>query len=255
MNLIIKGFIIGIGKILPGVSGSLLAISLGVYEKAIESIKNIFNKDNIIYLYYLSIGFTISIVTMSNVVLFLMNKYYFCTILLFIGLIIGGMKNNFKEVKNEINFIHILYMIIPSLFVIVITNNRFDINLQYNFITMLFLGMIESVTMLIPGLSGTATHMMIGSYAFVMNMFGTLNIKYLIPFILGMIISVLLLVNVISILLKKYETKFHFIILGFSISSIVFLLSRIITKHFLLEYIIGFVIFIISIKIGDKLSG
>ena len=28
---ILKGFIIGIGKIIPGVSGSMLAISMGVY--------------------------------------------------------------------------------------------------------------------------------------------------------------------------------------------------------------------------------
>ena len=38
MNLIIKGFIIGLGKIIPGVSGAMLAITLGVYEKIIDTI-------------------------------------------------------------------------------------------------------------------------------------------------------------------------------------------------------------------------
>ena len=52
--LIIKGIIIGIGKIIPGVSGSLLAISLGIYEKAIESMINIFKKpqENILFLLF-----------------------------------------------------------------------------------------------------------------------------------------------------------------------------------------------------------
>ena len=43
MKDIIKGIIIGIGKVIPGVSGSVLAISLGVYEKAVDAALNIFN--------------------------------------------------------------------------------------------------------------------------------------------------------------------------------------------------------------------
>ena len=50
--LIIKGIIIGIGKIIPGVSGSMLAISLGIYEKLIDSINSIFKspKKNLLFL-------------------------------------------------------------------------------------------------------------------------------------------------------------------------------------------------------------
>ena len=44
MKLLLKGFIIGVGKIIPGVSGALLAISLGVYEKAVKAIGNFFRE-------------------------------------------------------------------------------------------------------------------------------------------------------------------------------------------------------------------
>ena len=37
---LLKGLIIGIGKIIPGVSGSILAITLGVYDKSVEYINN-----------------------------------------------------------------------------------------------------------------------------------------------------------------------------------------------------------------------
>ena len=40
--LIIKGLIIGIGKIIPGVSGSMLAISLGEYENMLSAVNNYF---------------------------------------------------------------------------------------------------------------------------------------------------------------------------------------------------------------------
>ena len=42
ISLIIKGFFIGVGKIIPGVSGSLLAITMGIYDKLMNSIGNFF---------------------------------------------------------------------------------------------------------------------------------------------------------------------------------------------------------------------
>ena len=39
----IKGFIIGIGKIIPGVSGAMLATIMGVYDKSIFYICNFKN--------------------------------------------------------------------------------------------------------------------------------------------------------------------------------------------------------------------
>ena len=49
--LILKGIIIGIGKIIPGVSGSMLAISMGIYQKMIDSVNNFFKdiKSNFLF--------------------------------------------------------------------------------------------------------------------------------------------------------------------------------------------------------------
>ena len=44
LKLFIKGLIVGLGKIIPGVSGSLLAISLNVYDRAILAITNFSRK-------------------------------------------------------------------------------------------------------------------------------------------------------------------------------------------------------------------
>ena len=51
--LIFKAFLIGLGKIIPGVSGSIIAISFGLYEKIIDAISNYFKdikKNTIFYL-------------------------------------------------------------------------------------------------------------------------------------------------------------------------------------------------------------
>ena len=39
--LFFKGFIIGIGKIIPGVSGSMLAVCMGIYEQALNYLANL----------------------------------------------------------------------------------------------------------------------------------------------------------------------------------------------------------------------
>jgi len=47
--------LIGLGKVIPGVSGSLIAVSLNVYEEAIEAIGHFFNdvKKNIYFFLFL----------------------------------------------------------------------------------------------------------------------------------------------------------------------------------------------------------
>ena len=101
--LIIKGLIIGIGKILPGVSGSVLAISLNVYEKSINAISNIFSdfKNNITYLGFLGFGIITSIFIGSKALLFLLDKYYFYTFSIIIGLIIGTIPTITKQDQGQ----------------------------------------------------------------------------------------------------------------------------------------------------------
>ena len=100
--LFIKGLIIGIGKIIPGVSGLVIAISFGLYEKGIDAINNYFGnvKENTKFLLVLGSGILLSIILMSNLIKILLNKYYFLTMLLFIGLISGGIPSLFSKNKR-----------------------------------------------------------------------------------------------------------------------------------------------------------
>ena len=47
--LVLKGFVIGIANIIPGVSGGTLAITLGIYEDLIKAISHFFSniKENL----------------------------------------------------------------------------------------------------------------------------------------------------------------------------------------------------------------
>ena len=101
--LFFKGLLVGLGKILPGVSGSLMAISMNVYEPLLSSISDIFKKpkESIKFLFPILSSIVLSIILFSKILKILINKYYFSILLLFIGLIIGSIDFSFKEFKNK----------------------------------------------------------------------------------------------------------------------------------------------------------
>ena len=124
MKLILKGIIIGIGKIIPGVSGSVLAISLGVYESSISCITNFFKdiKYNIKYLGLLGIGIIISITCLSKIIVYCLDNYYIYTMFLFIGLIVGS--SNLKLKNKKYNYISLITFSLVLAFGLISQNNQ-----------------------------------------------------------------------------------------------------------------------------------
>lgn len=264
--LILKGIVIGIGKIIPGVSGSMLAISMGIYQKLIDSINNLLKnpKENIKFLLKISIGVIISIIFFSNLIVGALNKYYLVTMFLFIGLIIGGLddiKVNIDKKNNKIVFIS--FIIITILGLINIDNEVVITNSLLNFIFFVFVGFIDALTMVIPGISGTATLMMIGAYNTLMETYSNVldlslihqNIKILLPFVIGMIIGIVITVKIINWLFKYHTSKTYSAILGFSASTIVLMGIRCInTSYSLSNLIIAFILLFIGMYVTKKIN-
>ena len=126
---ILIGFIIGLGKIIPGVSGSVLAITLGVYERLIKAINNIFKDiNNIYYLSKIGIGIIISIVFFSRIITYLLSNYYTYTIFVFVGLILGSMKEITINTKLKYWYLTLLSFFIIVLFGLISINNGTNYN-------------------------------------------------------------------------------------------------------------------------------
>ena len=226
---ILIGVIIGAGKIIPGVSGSVLAITLGVYEKIIYSINNIFNYKNIYYLSKLGIGIIISIVFLSRIIIYFLSNYYTYTIFVFVGLILGSIKSITNNTSLKYYYVTILsFSVIVILGLININSNNHSGTFYY-----LLSGFIESVSSIIPGISGTALLILIGTYNMVIDIFSNIvsvnylitNIKIVIPFIIGIIVGLIISIKVIGYLFSKYKTITYNIILGLLLGSIFIMLK------------------------------
>lgn len=217
--LFIKGLIIGIGKIIPGVSGSLIAISLNEYENMVNSINHYF-KDivgNSKYLFKICLGILISIILFSNIIVKLIDRYYLYTMFIFSGFIMGSINDIKKNIKGDYIFI-IASLILFLLINIYILNNNLLIN--KNFIYYVIGGFLDAVTMIIPGISGTAILISYGCYNEVIMALSNIDLNILIPFIIGMILGVLITIKIVAILFSKYNSKTYSSILGISIATI-----------------------------------
>lgn len=267
--LIIKGFIIGLAKIIPGVSGSLIALNLGLYERGIEAISNFFKdiKNNMIFLGTVGIGIVFAIIIGSKIIDYALLKFYLPTMLLFLGLIIGTIPNLLKKtnMKTKREWVTFLFVFIFMILLCFIKNNREFVyieNLKNNLYVIL-IGFIDALTMIVPGISGTATFMLMGCYNFFLSIFSNLtsinnilyNLEIIILFILGLGLGIIIVTKLMNYLLNKKKNIIYPIITSFSISSIFILFIEVIKNYSnIQEIIIGFILFIIGFKIVKSTS-
>ena len=264
MNLFLKGFIIGIAKIIPGVSGAMIAVTFGIYDRLINAITNFFDdkKGNFKFLLIVGSGIFLSIVSCSGIIRYFINNYYLITMMLFIGLIVGGSYNYSKNIDYNVKNI----MIVISVILLVVGVSIFKIDGNYimdgsiNDYLMFFIGgIIEIFSSIVPGISGTALFMLIGMYDNILMLFSNvLNLSYVIDNVMiyisygiGMMISFIIFSIGINYLLKKYRKLFDTIIFGLSISSIILLVVMAFSKSFrFMDLVIGIVLFIIGVIIS-----
>lgn len=250
-NLItfIKGFILGVANVIPGVSGGTLAVTLGLYETILNSIGNFFKdvKGNFKMLWPIILGVFVALITTSKLVSWALTNYKAQTIFLFVGLIFGGVSLIMRKTRGKANLTNIILFF--ATFALVIGINFFKVgnivisfgNMQVvDYLLLILIGFIASASMVIPGISGSFVLMLLGYYEKIIYTIGNLtnfkelgsNLIILIPFGLGAVIGIILMAKLISKMLEKHETKTYFAIMGFVVSSIVLLILQITNFQF-----------------------
>ena len=278
---IIKGMMIGIANIMPGVSGGTLAVSMGIYDKLIHCITHILSefKESMKFLLPIFAGGGIALVALTFVIEALFQYYPIPTNLLFIGLIVGGLPPVVTKVKShKLSFGHILagllfFALVVGMAMMGDNGNR-QVTLNLGIVPMIKLvlvGIIAAATMIIPGVSGSMVLLILGYYqpiiqqitafctaVITLDMAGILHgIAILLPFGIGVLIGILGIAKIIEIIFEKYPVYAYCAIIGLIAASPIAIL---VCSNFagfsvsvLLISIVTFAAgFGIAIKIGDK---
>ena len=101
--LTVKGFIMGIANIIPGVSGGTIALILGIYEELVNRVSHIFDNliDNIKYILPIFIGIALSLLIMSGVINYSYENFPLPTMMFFVGLVVGGIPMLYGNIKGK----------------------------------------------------------------------------------------------------------------------------------------------------------
>ncbi len=280
--LVIKGFIMGIANIIPGVSGGTLALILGIYEKFIGAISHFFSniKENICFLIPIAIGMILAIVSLSRVIDYSYNHFPIPTTLFFVGLVLGGVPLLASKVKGKkemkkassyiiafLTFALVIFMAVSPL----IFGEGLKVSLQNisiaGYLILFIVGIIAAATMVIPGVSGSLVLMLLGYYYPVIGVIKEFtklknigpNIVILGVFGIGVLVGVVLISKLIEFLFQKYETKTYFGVLGFIVASLIAIpLSTLLNMEVtfdIIQILIGFIFLGLGTMISYKLGG
>ncbi len=239
----VKGFIMGIANIIPGVSGGTLALTLGIYERFIGAISHFFSnlKENIKFLLPIAIGLCLAILSMSRVIDYSYEHFPIPTTLFFVGLVIGGIPMLYHKVKGkkegkQISSWIILLMTFSLVIVMAFADQLFGTTAKVNlngldlwgYLILFCVGVIAAATMVIPGVSGSLVLMLLGYYYPILKIVKALtkfenlgeNIVIAGVFGVGVLVGIVLISKIIEFLLKKFETKTYYGVLGFIFASV-----------------------------------
>ena len=160
---VLKGVVIGIANIIPGVSGGTMMIVMGIYDKIIYCVNHVFKEFGkcIKILLPYALGIVLALVFMSAVILGSMDNFPLPTAFIFIGLIMGGLPAIFAEIKGvKLNWTHWLAFLISAGILVGMQflpqSERETLNVDFvQMLIILVMGVISSATMIIPGVSGS----------------------------------------------------------------------------------------------------
>ncbi len=234
---IIRGFAIGVAFIIPGFSGGSIAAIIGIYEKLIGAIADIFKsfKKSIITLLPIGIGLVLGVISLLFPLGWALEKFPLPTVCIFVGLAIGGMPSITDKLGGKPRIPHIFACAIPLLSALALSflpvGNDVDLfSLNFGGYALLFIiGLIGSAALVIPGISGSMLLLILGYYNPIVKMITDhllagkdvgISILVLGTTALGIAIGFILISFIMKFLLNNYQRGTYYAIVGFIIGSI-----------------------------------
>jgi putative membrane protein len=241
---LLLGVFIGLAVIIPGVSGSTIAIIFGLYTSMLYAIGNIFNdfKRCFAFLLPLGIGVVAGFLAGFLIIQRFFGDYMFEIVCLFVGLMIGALPAITREIKGEkltparaVLFpVGIIIPVAIGVLSIALTSGSTASGESFTafppalFLLYFPLGFVVSATQIIPGLSATAILMATGQFAPILN---SLHLDYILenPVVLGLYASIglgflaglVIISRIFERILKAHKVTAFFLVSGLSIGSIV----------------------------------
>ena len=217
LKFFVAGFFIGIAELLPGISGSTVAVGFGIYDRIIKilseirlknfsyNIKSLNKTFHLDLMLLLLISMAFSVIFFSKAILYLFTNFNsafeisLSVVMILISLYI--IKDFIFEKQR-----FFLFIIIGAFFGFVI-NQIPNLETSNNFVILVLMGLIAFSFFLVPGISGSAILLSLGSYKLVIEAIAETNFTVLVPFAIGSLIALYFLPKIIFNLVDKFNEQ------------------------------------------------
>lgn len=223
---VLQGAIVGVGAILPGISGGVLCVVFGVYEPMMELLSHpfkCFKKHCKIFIPF-ALGWVLGFVLLAKAVEFVFGLCQSAALMLFFGLICGTLPEMLvaKDEENantskswmpfiiSLSFAYLLFHLIEV---------GVHATLAPSFVSFIFCGVLWGLSTIVPGMTSSTILIELGLYEPLTAGIGSLQLSVLIPFLIGILATILLLARLVNMLYKKHNLLMCRVILGFVIAS------------------------------------
>lgn len=255
------GILLGAGAILPGVSSGVICVIMGIYDKLIDSIFNLFKdfKKNFFYLFPIGLGGIFGVFLFGNILKTLFNIFPIPTSFCFIGLILGSIPILIKKINSEKTFKlrYLLYTLISFILGIafVFLENRLNISnaetVNFSVLFLILSGFLMSIGIIFPGVSNTLILMCLGVYPTYLNSIASMELAILIPIGIGVILGCICFLIIMKFLLNHFYMQTYYSIIGFTLGSVLVLYTPI---AFNLTGIISLFLLVICFKLAKNIG-
>lgn len=223
-----KGLVIGATMLVPGISGGSMAMVLGIYDRLIQAVSSFFKdkKGNLLFLVEFTAAALLGMFLLAKPLEMLMGNCEKPMMYFFIGVVLGGCPIIFREAGVDsfcwkaVGYLALGAVIVTSLRYLPENMLEMTSGGAAGFLIQIAGGAVISIALILPGISVTYMLLVLGMYRRVLEAIGSLNLGYLFPLALGLLMGILILTKSLEIAMKRFPRATYMMILGFVLGSV-----------------------------------
>lgn len=230
----LKGIGVGSANVIPGVSGGTIALITGIFERLINALKS-FNltaiklfftgkfkefakHTDLWFLASVGCGVVVAILSIARLFEFLFDRYPIYLWSFFFGMILVSIYYVGITIE-KFNWKVVLSFIIGTAIALLIAFGT-PANENSNILYLMICGAVATCSMILPGLSGSFVLVLMGNYQLIMiDAVNDLNLKILLPVVLGGVVGLLAFSHLLSWIFKNYRDITIAVLTGFILGS------------------------------------
>lgn len=226
---VIQGALIGLGAVLPGISGGVLCVIFGIYKPIMELLSHPLRnfKTHIPKLLPVIIGLGIGFMGIANLLSFFLEKYPAPSVCLFVGLITGMIPSLFREAgehgRSKGSYVSLVIAMV-IVFALLLGLQFSSIKIFPSFAWYLFCGFCLALSIIAPGMSFSTLLMPLGLYTPFVDGIGHLNWSVLVPGGIGAFATIILLAKAVNALFDRYYSPAFHAVIGIVIAATVMII-------------------------------